>query len=54
MRNTGSNELKIVVERDAHDDTYYKLIQGSFIVAERINDVDDLLLFIKNRLEKMG
>jgi len=47
-------EVTIVVKRDAHDDTYYTILQNrSYIVAERVNDLDDAMMFVKNKLKQI-
>lgn len=47
------NEFKIIVELDAHDDVYYQLRQGSYIVAERINNLDDLMILVREKVKRV-
>jgi hypothetical protein len=47
-------KLTIEVERDAHDDTYYRVLSDDYILMERVNDLNDLMLFIRAKIKKMG
>jgi|WetSurMetagenome_2_1015567.scaffolds.fasta_scaffold974036_2 hypothetical protein len=42
-----TNEFKIIVDLDV----YYKLINGSHIVAERINGLDNLMILLRGKIE---
>lgn len=35
---------------DAHGDKYFTLLNGNYIVAERINSAEDVILFLKAKL----
>ena len=35
---------------DAHGDHYYTLINGTYIVAERVNSIEDAISFIRVKL----
>ena len=48
------SKITIEVERDLHDDTYYRVTDGSHIIIDRINDYDDLMIFVVSKIKKMG
>ena len=47
-------DITISVERDLHDDTYFKITMGSFIVADRMNALDDVMLLVKAKLRGLS
>lgn len=47
-------DITISVERDLHDDTYFKITMGSFIVADRMNALDDVMLLVKAKLQELS
>jgi hypothetical protein len=46
-------KLTIEVERDAHDDTYYRVLNESHILMDRINDREDLMMYLENKIKSM-
>ena len=47
------SKLTIEVERDAHDDTYYRVLNGSHILMDRINDREDLMMYLESKIKSM-
>jgi hypothetical protein len=47
-------EITIEVNRDAHDDTYYRILSGDEILMDRVNNLSDVILFVKAKLKTMG
>jgi hypothetical protein len=47
------SKLIIEVERDAHDDTYYRVLKENCILVDRINDREDLMLYLENKIKSM-
>lgn len=47
------SKLIVEVERDAHDDKYYKICDEQTILIERINTRSDLMLYLENKIKSM-
>ena len=47
------SKLIIEVERDAHDDTYYRVLSESHILMDRINDREDLMMYLESKIKSM-
>lgn len=47
------SKLIIEVERDLHDDTYYRVLSGSHILMDRINDREDLMMYLESKIKSM-
>ena len=47
------SKLTIEVERDAHDDTYYRVLNESHILMDRINDHEDLMMYLESKIKSM-
>ena len=46
-------KLTIEIERDAHDDTYYRILEGSHIIMDRINEHEDLMLYLDAKIKSL-
>ena len=46
-------KLIIEVTRDAHDDTYYRVLTDDMIIMDRINDREDLMMYLESKIKSM-
>lgn len=47
------SKLIIEVERDAHDDTYYKVSSEKQIIMDRIYSHSDLMMYLESKIKSM-
>jgi len=47
------SKLIIEVNRDAHDDTYYRVIDDKELLIDRINKRSDLLMYLETKIKSM-
>jgi hypothetical protein len=47
------SKLIIEVNRDAHNDTYYRVIDDDIILMDRINKRADLMIYLENKIKSM-
>ena len=47
------NEFRVRVDLDAHDDIYYEVLQGTHYVAQRMYDLDDVMILLRGKIEKV-
>jgi deoxyadenosine/deoxycytidine kinase len=48
-----TTKIIIEIDMDAHDDTYYRVLQDSYILMERLNGLDNLMIFLKAKIESI-
>ena len=46
-------KLIIEIERDLHDDTYYRVLTDDMIIMDRINDRKDLMMYLESKIKSM-
>lgn len=47
------SKLTIEVNRDAHDDTYYRVIDDKELLMDRINKRADLMMYLESKIKSM-
>jgi len=47
------SKLTIEVERDLHDDTYYRVLDDDIILMDRINKRADLMMYLESKIKSM-
>ena len=48
-----TSKITVEIDRDAHDDTYYHVLSDSHILIDRINDFNDLMLYLGAKIKRM-